>query len=459
MAASTAQRQTYLIQDPYDPYAIQFIRTIFTYFGLRPVCFHTDTKARYYGERAYPVLRTSLIERSVDADLANLSGMVEELTPDFEIVGVVPWGELHVAPAAELCHLLDLRWNQCEVLARFRDKNSLKDYVAKVAPDIRVPLHRLIRTADDLSDGHLPKRFVLKPNDGFGNMNIGIFDDRQLAAARRHIAAHPSITWILEEFIGGTEYHIDGQVREAGTVVSLAVFEYVRTEANGYETVYLDEIQCPTDDPLFGSLTDYADRLLTATGLRRCPFHLEVKVDEDGPCVVDLGARLPSDGGGPVLGRLHPYRPDPFAVAASDYLERELYPVDHVDWTHYDRERAVFAYGISSHTGLIETVEGVEQVEAMPEFVIWTIKPMVGERLEPTTDLRSTPFIAELSCAGSRADAIELAERVRNAVAINRDHASLTRIEAAGRNLKRRLKPKVRWMGRRVVDAVFSATR
>ena len=36
------RRRTYLIQDPYDEDAIDFIRTISIYFGLRPVCLYTD---------------------------------------------------------------------------------------------------------------------------------------------------------------------------------------------------------------------------------------------------------------------------------------------------------------------------------------------------------------------------------------------------------------------------------
>lgn len=455
----TTRRQTYLIQDPYDPYAIQFIRTIFTYFGLRPVCFHTDAKARYYGERTYRLLTGDLIEASFDVDLDDLASFADTVRERYDVVGIVPWGEVHVGPAAELCRLLDLSWNDPDVLARFRDKNALKDHVGAVAPHVRVPVHRIVRSVTELTADEVPKRFVLKPNDGYGNMSIGVFDADELDAARRHIAAEPDVTWILEEYIGGTEYHIDGQVRETGDVVCLAVFEYVRTEVNGYATVYLGEIQLQTSHPVFDELVDYTRRLLTATGLRRCPFHLEVKVDERGPCVIDLGARLPSDGGGPVLGRMHPYRPDPFAIAASDYLGGELYPDDVVDWTHYDRSRAVFAYGVSCQDGLIESVSGLDEVEAMPEFVVWTIKPNVGDPLVVTKELRGAPFIAELTCTGSRDDAFELAERVRSTVVINAERASHHTLAALGRNIERRLRPKARWLARCVADRFVSFRR
>ena len=410
MAGSDAKRKTYLIQDPYDPYAIEFITTIFTYFGLRPVCIHTDAKGRYYGEREYPMLKSTMVEASYDADLNDLTGLARRIDERYDVVGVVPWGEVQVAPAAELCALLGIEWNDPEVLARFRDKHALKEYVGKVAPDVRVPMHRLVRSAADL-DGDLPERFVLKPNDGYGNMSVGVFASTDLDGARAHIAAGPGVTWILEEFIGGVEYHVDGQVRETGEVVALGVFEYLRAEVNGYPTVYFGEVQCTTDDPVFDELIEYARRLLTATGLRRCPFHLELKIDDRGPCVVDLGARFPSDGAAPLLGRLHPYRPDPFAVAASDYLGGSLLAEDVIDWTHYDSARVCILYGISEEAGLIHAIRGLDDVAAMPEFVTWIFTPKVGDRLPVTKELRDTPYIGELACAGSREESFALIER------------------------------------------------
>ncbi len=453
MAGSSAKRRTYLIQDPYDPYAIEFITTIFTYLGLRPVCIHTDVKGRYYGEREYPILTSNLIEASYDADLADLGTLADEVGRRYDIVGVVPWGEVQVAPAAELCDLLGVEWNDPGVLARFRDKSALKEYVSKVAPEVRVPEHRLVRTAADL-DGTLPDRFVLKPNDGYGNMSVGIFGADELDAARAHIESAPSVTWILEEFIGGVEYHVDGQVRDTGEVVALGAFEYLRTEVNGYPTVYRGEVQCTTDDPVFDELIDYTRRLLTATGLRRCPFHLELKIDERGPCVVDLGARFPSDGAAPLLGRLHPYRPDPFAVAASDYLGGSLLEDDVIDWTHYDSSRVCILYGISDEAGLIHAVHGLDDVAAMPEFVTWIFTPKVGDRLPTTKELRDAPYIAELTCHGTREEAFELIERARGLIRIDLDGGRRSALGALARNVWERIPKKASWIARRAADAI-----
>ena len=452
--ANGQRRRAYLIHEPYDPDAIRMIRTIFTYFGLRPICLHGDPKARFYGERAYPVLRTSLVEASYDADPDDLADLVDRVSVDYDIVGVVPWNERFVGPSAELCGLLGLGWNDADVLARFRDKNALKDHVRAVAPDVRVPEHRLVRSVADLESGPIPDRFVLKPNDGYGNRDIGMFSADDLDAARVHIQSDPCVVWILEEYIGGIEYHIDGQVRGPGEVVTLGIWEYIRTEVNGYATVYVGEVQINTDEPRFAELTDYAERLLAATGLQRCPFHLEAKVDERGPCVIDLGARFPSDGGPDLLGRLHPSRPDPFAVAAADYLGGDLLQRDSIDWTHYDSVHTVYAYGISTECGYLGSIVGKDTVEAMPEFTYWIVEPKIGDRLVETKELRDAPYIAALTCDGSREDAFALIDRVRDTVQIHACDRRRDSIDAVGRNVERRVKPKLRWVGHRVARAL-----
>lgn len=447
------RRTTYLIQDPYDLDAIQFIRTIDLYYGIRPVCVYTSEKDRYYGEREFPILTSDRIERAVDVALDDLGPTVEALAREFDIRGVVPYREDTVEVAAELCELLGIEWNAPETLRRFRDKFALKTFVREVDPSVRVPDCRLVRTAADLLADPLPERFVLKPNDGLGNRSIGIFSAAEVDEAVGHLDREGG-PWILEEFIGGVEYHVDGQVRERGEVECLAVYEYARTEVNGYPTVYVGEIQVLTTDHGFEEMTDYARRLLTATGLRRCPFHLEVKVDAEGPCVVDLGARLASEGGGRSLSRMHPTRPDAYAVAAHDYLGLVSVETGPIDWTTYDAARTVLTYGISTESGRIGTISGVDEVERLPEFVGWAVKPEVGHELAVTHDLRGAPYIVELLSPGDRDTALDLMDRVRAMISWNVDAGTVDHATAAARDVGRRLSRKLRWGISRAVSAV-----
>ncbi len=391
------RRKTYLIQDPYDFDALEFINRMFLYFGLRPVCLYTDVKARHYGERQFPILSSDLIETSIDIAGMPIDELAEQLRQAYDVVAVIPYREDTVELAADLVEALDIPWNDPDVLRVFRNKFDLKKHITKHDPSIRVPISRIIRTVDDVWENDPPERFVIKPNDGLGNQRIGIFERTQLEEIAAHVTSDPPTTWILEEYIGGTEYHIDGQIRSDGEVTILAMVEYERMELNGYPTVYCTEIQCHRDHKHFDIATDYARRLLTATGLRRSPFHMELKVDDHGACVIDLGARFASDGGTALFSRLHPTRPDVFAVAAHDFVSDNTFATDPVDFTHYDQTTAIMIHGISEADHVIGELAGLDFVEQLPEFVGWVSKPALGDHVPITTDLLSSPYILELS--------------------------------------------------------------
>ena len=453
------KRATYLIQDPYDEDALQFINTIFTYFGLRPVCFYTDRKGRFYGERRYPFLLGDRIEARYDVQLGELSAFAVSVRNRYQVLGVIPYREDTVEVAAELCGLLELDWNPAETVRRFRDKHALKSFVSSQDPGVRVPQTRLVQSASEVFAQPLPARFVIKPNAGFGNRDIGIFGRDERGAIEAHFARSPGVTWVLEEFIGGIEYHINGQVRADGEVTLLGLLEYVRAETNGYSTVYQAERQCRTTHPEFARIGDYARRLLRATGIRRSPFHLEVKVDELGPCVIDLGARYPSECGGHMLSRFHPNRPDAYAVAAHDYLGATDFARAPVDWTHYDAELTVLVYGVSDRAGVIESLRGLDEVEAMPEFVNWVVKPKLGDRLFATTELRGAPYILELRHRGSDADSDALIARARAAIQWNDLRSPSGRIRAQAQNALRRVPAKLSWLARSTIERVTRPSR
>ena len=443
---TATRRKSYLIQDPYDDDAVRFIRTLFTYFGLRPICFYSDRKQRYYGEHRYPILTSERIEASYDVDLANLTPFADEVRRRYEVLGVIPYREDTVEVAADLCALFDFGWNSAETLRRFRDKHALKTFLRQSNATLRVPQSRLVRRVEDVWAAPVPSRFVIKPNHGFGNRHIGIFDATARDGVAAHLAREPSASWVLEEYIGGPEFHINGQVRSNGDIVLLGMLEYLRTEANGCPTVYRAERQCRTDHALFEPIAAYARKLVRTSGLRRCPFHMEVKVDEHGPCLIDIGARFPSEGGGNMLSRFHPSRPDVYAIAAHDYLGENTFAAKPIDWRYYNQNTTLLVYGISTEEGVIHALDGLDAVEALPEFVNWPVKPRVGDRLYRTIDLGSKSYVVELSHRGDERNSDRLIELVQAEVKINATSSYPARLRARTLDVLRRALPKLRWM-------------
>ena len=415
MVPLLARRRTFLVQNPGSDRSIKMISRIFTLYGLRPVCLYSSAGRRSAMERRHELLRPEMVEdRLVGTDLAAVATTLQER---FEIVCVIPHLEELVVPAGELCELLGIDWNSREVLAPFRDKHALKVVLERAG--VRVPVYRWFTADDALDPSTTPERFVVKPNDGAGNRGVRIFARGDAAAVRRHLATHQESSWLLEEFIDGPEYSVNGQVRTDGEVVVYGIMQYRRCRVGEVDTVYHSEFQCPSTHPHFATLVQYATDVIDATGLRRSPFHLEIKIDDRGPCVIDLAARF--GGGGLMYGisRSHRTSADLFTIAAHDYVGPNDIPVGPIDWAWHDANRVMYVFGISHESCTIHHLIGRDTIEARPEFVRWVLTPSIGMRLQPTETLFSAPYIAELRVPPTEAEREALVRFVHDTVRWN----------------------------------------
>ncbi len=449
------RRRAYLIQDPYDTDAIEFIRAIFIDFGLRPVCFYTDPKGRYYGEQAFPILTSDAIEASFDADLDDLGDLARRVTETYDIVGIVPYREDTLEVAANILRHLDVDWNSAETLALCRDKNAMKQHLATAEPAVRVPRSAAIRTYDDIVACDPPKRFVLKPNSGMGSTHLGFFsatDDRD--TVERHLALDPDGLWALEEFIDGIEYRVNGMIRRDGTVQTLLVMEYHPVQLDEhFALAYASESQVHSTDDRFGPLHEYAAAAIGALGVRGVPFHMEVKVDDEGPALIDFGARVGSEGTGYLLSQLHPGRPNLYSVAGHDHVGPNTFAMDPVDYEHYDSMTSVLVYGISEIGGVISSMDGFDEIEAMPEFVNWPVRPSIGDPIRVMRELRDSPYIVALRHDGPPERSQDLIEHVRATIRFNERSERQRKARATAKQTLTRARRKSRWIAHRMKSA------
>lgn len=400
-------RDSFIIINPYDPDAQGFIAAMSAAFGMRPICVFTDPQERFYLERALPWLTTEDPELEVPATPDQLGDIAKELSTRYNIRAVVPFREHYVEWCAAMLEHLEVDWMSGADLALFRDKNRLKHTITDRDPSIRVPYSRIVRSLEDVFDPAPPDAFVLKPNDGAGSENLGFFSADNRQAVADHLANAPDVTWILEERIDGPEFRINGLIRRDGTMQILYVSEYVPLKLSETFTLgYSTEIQLKTDDARWPELVGYAERILRTAGAWGTPFHLEVKVDDQGPAIIDLGTRLPSDGGAWLMNMLHPDRPDVYAVAARDYLGDNHFAHEAPNYEFYDGGLGATVSGVARTDGHLTAIEGLEEVEAHPHFLRWIAKPQVGDRIYKTVDLRTCPYIATFRHEGSRDDTI-----------------------------------------------------
>ncbi len=416
------KRQSYLILNPYDEDAQSFIAAMSLAFGLRPICIYTDPKDRFYTERAKPHLRTLNTEEEITTNMESLLSVVDELNDRYDIRAVIPFREHYVEASAAMLERCNVDWMAGPDLALFRDKHRQKSTIAQRDPSVRVPMSRLVYSESDVFSGEVPDRFVIKPNDGAGSTNLGFFEKGDRTEVAAHLALAPGETWILEERIDGPEFRINGLIRRDGTVQVLLLTEYIPLKiSDTFTLAYSAEVQLTTDDERWACLVDYAERTLRASGLWGSPFHLEVKVDDKGPAMIDLGGRISSDGSGFMMSVTHPDRPDAYAVAVRDYVGDNELAMDPPSYDSYNEYSITSISGISSAEGYIVGIDGVDEVEARPEFLRWIVKPEIGEQITPTRDLRSCPYIAVFRHSGGREQTLQLRDWLYETVKITAD--------------------------------------
>ena len=440
----------FLIQNPYHQYAITFCQLL-AERGLRPIFFFTDPKERYYEARHLPAFAELRPLASYEVEPSDLTGFARRIKKRFgRVAGVIPYAEPTLESTIELVRELEIPWNDPQVLSRFRDKAALKDEVTRVRPDLRVGRYIRVRSARDLPE-ILPRPFIVKPNDGFGSRGVSVF----AAGTRRaeidaHLHARPGVTFLAEEYLTGTLYAVDGYVDVGSEVQVVSIFTSGRLRANGSEVAYGDGDLVHRDDRHFAALERYAQEVVKATGLVRSPFHMEVMVDGEGPCLIEVGARLIGHGHARTCGLPHGEGFDFFRVAASGYVGEAAQGDLGLDPARYERTEVRKVYGLAHTRETIYELAGVSEIEALPAFRYWTSRPEVGAAIVPTVDLFTVPFSLVLS--GSRGSVLaDEAGRVRELLRWNRRVSPGRRLRVEGRRLGQRILRKAGWLLKRAL--------
>jgi hypothetical protein len=432
----------FLVVDPLHEYALRFIRVVTERFGYQPLCVYTDRALQRTAAREYPPLRAT---ESIVVPASGLEQLGRRLRDERDIAGVIPFNDVALPSSIAILLGLGSTWNDASVLALLRDKFAMKEHLRRVQPQLEVGAsRRFFPDASGFSFADVPERFVLKPNAGYGNRSVGFFTHRTPVETIEEFIRSSGVTeFVLEEFFPGDEYFVNGQLDEQGACMVIAVFRYERVWANGRHVDWLTHKVSRTD-PAFPILERYARAVLTGVGLRRSPFHLEVKLENGVPRLVELGSRLAGNGNAPVCNRLHGDAFDVFLLAADHYLHDRPQTVPRLDWDSYDSKDVLYVHGVSFERQLVYEIDAKKEIEQERFFAGWVRAPRRAERTAKTVDLFSAPWTLLLEGpAGSHPSLIELAERARLLLLPRRPKSLLRKASVLLENLHGRIRRKV----------------
>ncbi len=227
---------------------------------------------------------------------------LRELGPCLVLAG----SELGVNAADYLAEALDLPGNGTLHSVARRDKAGMVDALAAA----RIPVMRQLRTRSARRILRWMQRralgeVVIKPVHSAGTDRVTIARSasdvraavRAIVGARNRLGL-PEHEVVAQERLVGPELYLNSVSRAGRHVVTEIWRETKRSAPAGppgtppapfaYDTFEL----CPGDDVLAGYLTRWLERVLDALGVTWGPAHTELILTDEGPRLIDFGARL-----------------------------------------------------------------------------------------------------------------------------------------------------------------------
>jgi len=345
-------------------------------------------------------------------DFAEPERAAEELLAllaEFPVRAVVPVDDAGTLLAALVAAHLGLASNHPDAALAARDKWIMRQKFA--AAGVPSPSAQAFPALSDPWEWIPRVTFpcVVKPTRLSGSRGVIRADDpHQLAAAVdriRHILdsegfdlTHALI--IVEPFIPGFEVAVEGLLTE-GDLSVLAIFDKPDPLDGPYfeETLYVTPSRLPTATQ--EAIVRTTARAARALGLRTGPVHAELRVNENGPWVIEIAGR--SIGG--LCSRILEF--------GTGMTLEELILAHAVGDPIPSLDRRGDAAGVMMipipARGILKTVDGIDAARAVPGIIDVEITAKRNHRILPLPEGAS--YLGFIFARGASPDAVETALR------------------------------------------------
>lgn len=329
---------------------------------------------------------------------------------EYDVDGIYPAAEFGVEAAAYAAETLGLPGVSPEVAARVRNKLVMRESLRQGG--VPVPAFQGVASVAEarLAAGAIGLPLIVKPADGNASKGVRRIDELcdlprafedALARTRTGIV-------LLERFMEGEEFGVDGLVHEGGySLGGITAKELSRPPDRFDLGVYMP----PEDNAETDRIVECVSNALQAIGFHNGTTHIEVIVTDDGPRIVEMAGR---PGGGRIPTDLIPltygqdYMADSFAIALG---QAPVVSRPHV--------RGAAIFWLPAEPGNVVRVEGVEEARRMPgvEDIVLAVRP--GDVLEQIVDCATRDRTGYVLASGAGpAEAVANAKRACGACRI-----------------------------------------
>ena len=360
-------------------------------------------------------LESAVPDHLLTIDFADPAGAAETAArfaarrPLDAVVGV---DDLTAVTAATIAERLGLRANVVAAVTAARDKFQMRQCLA--AAGVRVPRFRRIALKDDpfLAARGVAFPCVLKPLALSASRGVIRADniDQFMAAFTRitallaradvEVAGDAAQYLLAEQYIAGLEVALEGLLVD-GDLKTLALFDKPDPLVGPFfdETLYVTPSRLPAEVQDAVRATTAA--ACTALGLREGPVHAELRLNEEGPWILEVAAR--SIGG--LCSRTLRFGT---GMSLEELILRQA-----LGLTLPSLEREGRAAGVAMlpvpRRGTLRAMTGVEDARKVAGIEDVAITVHVGQALEPLPE--GWQYLGFIFARGDRPDSVEQALR------------------------------------------------
>lgn len=286
----------------------------------------------------------------------------------------IPRYEEDVNIVDKISNFFNRRGNPMRLSNCRRDKYDMICIIKECG--IRSILSQRCMNLDDLNEfteDHKLNKYVLKPVnsaslDGFNVCN-GIEELQKCFSSligKTNVVGLINDSLIIQEFIEGDEYVVNCVCRD-GIIKVTSVWKYERYPNQLYKS---DMLIAPEEIPK--GLLEYNFQVMKALEINNGASHAEIKIDEKGPVLIEIGAR---HGGGensnPILKKFVGY----------SQIEAMLYAL--TDEKHFNSLPDLYKIESGYHAKIFELTsyyEGIKWRSSFIENLIKKLKCCIGHR-------------------------------------------------------------------------------
>ncbi|TAK71993.1 MAG: ATP-grasp domain-containing protein [Gammaproteobacteria bacterium] len=256
-------------------------------------------------ERIIPTSYQKFIFKSVIVDTNNFLAMQEatvELHKKYPLSAIIPGFEIFVAHAARLSCLVGVPGISVETGDALRNKAKMRDALLK--NDVRSPNHFLLEEKKDIVKIAEQLKFpcVIKPIDQSGSVHVS-----KVCNLNELIYAYDALCrdeWtemgkgvgkvaIVEEYIDGEEFSIEGYVDQHGANIIAITKKFLSQEPFFVEMGHI--VQANINEIMRAEIESYVKKVIEALRISLGVFHCEIRVDQQGPILMEIAGRLAGD--------------------------------------------------------------------------------------------------------------------------------------------------------------------